>query len=203
MIHDKVQLICSVKEPGTENLWLRPRVKIGSNGKLYPDEGYDLLYFGAKGWTPLIDCCGSASQTTTVNSSSDKTPTTKDSTTSSTSSTSTSKSSSNAYTTPKNCKDAKPIDTSKMKTIMWQSSPASCEVTDDCEYTEPLTAIVTTTTTTESSFVDACDDYGFCNGISEDTVKTEEKKTETTTTTTTESTKKTHKRRKRKCNCGA
>lgn len=37
----------SHKEPNKELLWLRPRLD---------REGYDLLYWGSNGWTPLIDC---------------------------------------------------------------------------------------------------------------------------------------------------
>lgn len=46
-----VQIFLSYKEPEDKDLlWLRPH--IGPNA-----EGYDLLYFGAKGWTPLIVPC--------------------------------------------------------------------------------------------------------------------------------------------------
>lgn len=46
---DKVEIILSKKEPLVKsNLWMRP----------YLDkEGYELLYYGAIGWTPLIPRC--------------------------------------------------------------------------------------------------------------------------------------------------
>lgn len=46
MIEGKVEIYLSHKEPDKNLLWLRP----------YLDkDGYELLYFGANGWTPL--CC--------------------------------------------------------------------------------------------------------------------------------------------------
>lgn len=46
MIKEK-RILCSVKEPDKNHLWLRP----------YLDrDGYELLYFGVNGWTPLINC---------------------------------------------------------------------------------------------------------------------------------------------------
>lgn len=47
MTEGLIKIHLSHKEPNKELLWLRPRLD---------REGYDLLYFGAKGWTPLIDC---------------------------------------------------------------------------------------------------------------------------------------------------
>lgn len=47
MIEGIVRIHLSHKEPGKELLWLRPRLD---------REGYDLLYWGSNGWTPLIDC---------------------------------------------------------------------------------------------------------------------------------------------------
>lgn len=44
-----VRIHLSHKEPNKELLWLRPRLD---------REGYDLLYWGSNGWTPLIDCRG-------------------------------------------------------------------------------------------------------------------------------------------------
>lgn len=47
MIEGKVEIYLSTKEPEKNLLWLRP----------YLDkDGYELLYFGANGWTPLM--CG-------------------------------------------------------------------------------------------------------------------------------------------------
>lgn len=51
MIEGKIEIFLSYKEPEFKGniLWLRP----------YLDkEGYELLYFDAKGWTPLINCKG-------------------------------------------------------------------------------------------------------------------------------------------------
>lgn len=48
MTEGKVEIYLSHKEPDKNLLWLRP----------YLDkDGYELLYFGVKGWTPL--CCNS------------------------------------------------------------------------------------------------------------------------------------------------
>lgn len=45
MVEGKVEIYLSLKEPEKNLLWLRP----------YLDkDGYELLYFGANGWTPLI-----------------------------------------------------------------------------------------------------------------------------------------------------
>lgn len=40
-----VRIYLSHKEPSKELLWLRPKLD---------EEGYDLLYWGSNGWTPLI-----------------------------------------------------------------------------------------------------------------------------------------------------
>lgn len=43
-----VRTMLSYKEPRDKNLlWLRPYLH---------REGYELLYFGSKGWVPLIEC---------------------------------------------------------------------------------------------------------------------------------------------------
>lgn len=48
MTEGKVEIFLSYKEPENKNLlWLRPHVGCCA-------EGYDLLYFGACGWLPLI-----------------------------------------------------------------------------------------------------------------------------------------------------
>lgn len=48
MTEGKVEIFLSYKEPENKNLlWLRPHVGCHA-------EGYDLLYFGACGWAPLI-----------------------------------------------------------------------------------------------------------------------------------------------------
>lgn len=48
MIEGKVEIFLSYKEPENKHLlWLRPHIGICA-------EGYDLLYFGAKGWVPLL-----------------------------------------------------------------------------------------------------------------------------------------------------
>lgn len=46
MILQEKRILCTVEEPDKNHLWLRPRLT---------REGFDLLYFGANGWTPLID----------------------------------------------------------------------------------------------------------------------------------------------------
>lgn len=53
MILQEKRILCDTKEPDKNHLWLRPRLD---------KEGYDLLYWGSKGWTPLIDYPGSLSQ---------------------------------------------------------------------------------------------------------------------------------------------
>ena len=52
-ITDNIKILKSYKEVDKNHLWLRP----------YLDrDGYELLYFGANGWTPLISCgCNSSS----------------------------------------------------------------------------------------------------------------------------------------------
>ena len=47
MILQEKRILCDVEEPDKNHLWLRPRLD---------RDGYDLLYWGANGWTPLIDC---------------------------------------------------------------------------------------------------------------------------------------------------
>lgn len=47
MVLQEKRILCDVKEPDKNHLWLRPRLD---------KDGYDLLYWGAEGWTPLIDC---------------------------------------------------------------------------------------------------------------------------------------------------
>ncbi len=47
MTEGRVRIILSHKEVDKENLWLKPK-----EGR----DGYDLLYYGANGWAPLIDC---------------------------------------------------------------------------------------------------------------------------------------------------
>lgn len=47
MILQEKRILCDVKEPDKNHLWLRPKSD---------KDGYDLLYWGSKGWTPLIDC---------------------------------------------------------------------------------------------------------------------------------------------------
>lgn len=47
MIEGPIQIVLSHKEVDKTNLWLKPRI-----GR----DGYDLLYFGANGWAPLVDC---------------------------------------------------------------------------------------------------------------------------------------------------
>lgn len=47
MVLQEKRILCDVKEPDKNHLWLRPRLD---------RDGYDLLYWGAEGWTPLIDC---------------------------------------------------------------------------------------------------------------------------------------------------
>ena len=49
MVLQEKRILCNVKEPDKNHLWLRPRLD---------RDGYDLLYWGAEGWTPLIDCEG-------------------------------------------------------------------------------------------------------------------------------------------------
>lgn len=52
MILQEKRILCSIKEPDKNHLWLRP----------YLDkDGYELLYFGAKGWTPLFCGCNTNS----------------------------------------------------------------------------------------------------------------------------------------------
>lgn len=46
MVLQEKRILCDVKEPDKNHLWLRPRLD---------RDGYDLLYWGSKGWTPLID----------------------------------------------------------------------------------------------------------------------------------------------------
>ena len=49
MIEGKIEIYLSYKEPVQKDrlLWLRP----------YLDrDGYELLYYGTEGWTPLIPC---------------------------------------------------------------------------------------------------------------------------------------------------
>lgn len=48
MILQEKRILCDVKEPDKNHLWLRPRLD---------RDGYDLLYWGVNGWTPLF-CCG-------------------------------------------------------------------------------------------------------------------------------------------------
>lgn len=46
MVEGKVEIYLSHKEPSNRNiLWLRPYLN---------KDGYELLYFGVNGWTPLI-----------------------------------------------------------------------------------------------------------------------------------------------------
>lgn len=45
MITQEKKILCTNKEPDRNHLWLRPR---------YGKEGYDLLYFGSRGWIPLL-----------------------------------------------------------------------------------------------------------------------------------------------------
>lgn len=47
MIEGKVEIYLSHREPDKHLLWLRPKLD---------RDGYDLLYWGAYGWTPLINC---------------------------------------------------------------------------------------------------------------------------------------------------
>lgn len=49
MVEGKIEIFLSYKEPEYRDnlLWLRPYLN---------REGYDLLYWGAKGWTPLLNC---------------------------------------------------------------------------------------------------------------------------------------------------
>lgn len=47
MILQEKRILCDVREPDRNHLWLRPRLD---------SDGYDLLYWGSNGWTPLIDC---------------------------------------------------------------------------------------------------------------------------------------------------
>lgn len=47
MILQEKRILCSIKEPDRNHLWLRPKLN---------QDGYDLLYYGAKGWTLLINC---------------------------------------------------------------------------------------------------------------------------------------------------
>lgn len=49
MVEGPVKIVMAIKEPEDKNLlWMRP----------YLDkEGYELLYYGSKGWTRLIPCC--------------------------------------------------------------------------------------------------------------------------------------------------
>lgn len=47
MVLQEKRILCDVREPDKNHLWLRPRLD---------RDGYDLLYWGAEGWTPLIDC---------------------------------------------------------------------------------------------------------------------------------------------------
>ena len=48
MVEGPVQIILSYKEVDKHCIWMRP----------YLDkEGYEFLYFGAKGWTPFDHCC--------------------------------------------------------------------------------------------------------------------------------------------------
>lgn len=47
MVLQEKRILCDVKEPDKNHLWLRPRLD---------RDGYDLLYWGVNGWTPLIDC---------------------------------------------------------------------------------------------------------------------------------------------------
>lgn len=45
MILQEKKILCSIKEPDRNHLWLRP---------ILDKDGYDLLYYGVNGWTPLI-----------------------------------------------------------------------------------------------------------------------------------------------------
>lgn len=48
MVEGPVQIILSYKEVDKHCIWMRP----------YLDkEGYEFLYFGARGWTPFECCC--------------------------------------------------------------------------------------------------------------------------------------------------
>lgn len=47
MVLQEKRILCDIKEPDKNHLWLRPRLD---------RDGYDLLYWGSRGWTPLIDC---------------------------------------------------------------------------------------------------------------------------------------------------
>ncbi len=47
MVLQEKRILCDVKEPDKNHLWLRPRLD---------RDGYDLLYWGINGWTPLIEC---------------------------------------------------------------------------------------------------------------------------------------------------
>lgn len=50
MTEGKVELFLSYKEPEYRDnlLWMRPYLS---------KEGYEILYYGSKGWTPLCTCC--------------------------------------------------------------------------------------------------------------------------------------------------
>lgn len=48
MREGEIKVILSYKEIDRNYLWLKPRVG---------ECGYDLLYFGCNGWTPLVDRC--------------------------------------------------------------------------------------------------------------------------------------------------
>lgn len=49
MVEGPVKIVMAIKEPENKHvLWMRP----------YLDkEGYELLYYGSKGWTRWIPCC--------------------------------------------------------------------------------------------------------------------------------------------------
>lgn len=47
MVLQEKRILCTIKEPDKNHLWLRPKLD---------QDGYDLLYWGAEGWTHLIDC---------------------------------------------------------------------------------------------------------------------------------------------------
>lgn len=46
MVEGPVKIVMSYKEVNRHHIWMRPFLH---------REGYELLYYGAKGWTPL--CC--------------------------------------------------------------------------------------------------------------------------------------------------
>lgn len=46
MVLQEKKILCTTEEPDRNHLWLKPRLT---------EDGFDLLYFGVNGWTPLID----------------------------------------------------------------------------------------------------------------------------------------------------